>query len=92
MDQTEVSNIYALSAVLSYFVCVRCLSWLGRGGHLCFGKVGCCFPVLTDEDKPLFRAWVATLESGSEHQSIKCLRCFFTNSECFAVSMGHFVP
>lgn len=73
------------SCVMSRHCCTRCVSYFGTGQHRYAGKIGCCFPRVTEENAELFKAWLFEVTSGEDVQTMRCWRCFLTNSDCYAV-------
>lgn len=93
MDFGEVSNVMAAHARRSHHVCVRCISYFAYGATHFAGKPGCCFPSVNEGNQASFKAWLIEVASGDDVQTMRCWRCFLTNSDCFAVSsvvMGHY--
>lgn len=85
MDTGKVSNLMADRATRSYHPCTRCVAYFATGEYRFAGKIGCCFPTVTDANSSLFRSWLFEAEAGNDVQAVRCWRCFLTNSDCFAV-------
>lgn len=86
MDSGDVSNHMADHCRRSYHVCSRCVPYFGGGQYRFAGKIGCCFPDVTEANQHLFKAWLFAVTSGEDVQTMRCWRCFLTNSDCYAVS------
>lgn len=92
MDNSAVSNIMADTATRSFWACIRCLAYMATGGFKYNSKLGCCFLPATPENLKHVRQWLIKATYAEDVQTMRCMRCFFTNSECLCVSMTHSGP
>jgi hypothetical protein len=86
MNQTYVFNDIIDNGKRTHNSCTGCIKGY-KDGKLRFGKLGCTIPVVTSANSSLYEAWVATLPGGKQEQFLCCLKCFFRNVPCKAVSI-----
>ena len=92
MDRIAVSNDMMENSVRTCHLCCRCIASFAVGSFKCLGKFGCVMTDFSDatedaEDRlDLYSSWQKEIGGGETAQYFKCLYCFFSNSDCVAVS------
>ena len=92
MDNSAVSNLMADEATHTFWMCVRCIAYFATGGFRYNGKLGCCFLPPSNSNFRHLRAWRVKATYADDIQYMRCMRCFFINSDCFCVCMAYFEP
>ncbi|KAG9197204.1 hypothetical protein G6514_001988 [Epicoccum nigrum] len=72
-------------ATQTFWVCVRCIAYFASGGFKYNGKYGCCFLPNSISNLRHLRAWRVKATYAEDTQTMRCMRCFFINSDCFCL-------